>query len=121
MIFSIGMLIVWRTKGKTAGRREIPLNADALAAFARLKERAEVVGGTDPEHYVFPSCERRRIRSDQSWQKTWRTAWRSLCKEAARLAGRAGCRRNPRKDEEHAARGGCLEASRHPVCRLPFP
>jgi integrase len=81
------VLTVSRTKGKTAGLREIPLNADALAAFARLRERAELVGGTDPEHYVFPSCEYRRVDPTKP-QKTWRTAWRSLVKEAARQAGR---------------------------------
>jgi integrase len=81
------ILLIWRTKGKTAGRREIPLNTDALAAFARLRERAEIVGGTDPEHFVFPACEHRRIDPTKP-QKTWRTAWRALRQEAARQAGR---------------------------------
>ena len=64
-----------------SGKRTIPLNEDAMAAFARLRERAEALGCTDPGHYVFPGCERGRIHPDQH-QKSWRTAWRSLTKEA---------------------------------------
>ena len=64
-----------------SGKRTIPLNEDAMAAFARLRERAEALGCTDPGHYVFPGCERGQIHPDQH-QKSWRTAWRSLTKEA---------------------------------------
>ena len=64
-----------------SGRRTIPLNDDAMAAFARLRERAEALGCTDPDHYVFPACERGQINPDRH-QKSWRTAWRSLTKAA---------------------------------------
>ena len=45
-------------RSKTAaGHRTIPLNADALNAFARLRQRAEAHGGGEPDDYVFPACE----------------------------------------------------------------
>jgi integrase len=69
-----------------AGQRRIPLNADAIAALARLRHRAEATGATSAEHFVFPACENERIDPLRP-QKTWRTAWRSLIKAAARQAG----------------------------------
>jgi integrase len=51
-----GNLTVRRSK-TTAGERVIPLNADAWAAILELWERAKTYGGTEPEHYVFPTCE----------------------------------------------------------------
>lgn len=75
-------------RSKTAaGRRQITLNADAVAALARLHERAELAGPIEPEHFVFPACENARIDPTMP-QKTWRTAWRSLVREAAKQAGR---------------------------------
>jgi hypothetical protein len=53
----------------------IPLNVDAMAALARLLERAHAHGDTHPEHFVFPACENERIDSTRP-QKSWRTAWR---------------------------------------------
>ena len=67
---------------KESGKRTIPLNDDAMAAFARLRERAEALGCTEPDHYVFPACERGQIHPNRH-QKSWRTAWRSLTKAAA--------------------------------------
>ena len=64
-----------------SGKRTIPLNDDAMAAFARLRARAEALGCADPDHYVFPACERGQINPDRH-QKSWRTAWRSLTKAA---------------------------------------
>lgn len=69
-----------------AGHRTIPLNADAVAAFARLREQAESLGFGAAVHYVFPSCERRQFDPSRP-QKTWRTAWRSLVEAAANRAG----------------------------------
>jgi integrase len=83
-LFERGMFI---QRSKTqAGHRTIPLNADAMAALARLKERAEIVGSALPEHFVFPACERNKFDPNIP-QKTWRTAWRSLVKEVAKRAG----------------------------------
>jgi integrase len=74
-----------------AGHRGIPLNADGLAALARLRSRAEVVGSQAPEHFVFPACENGHIDPARC-QKSWRSAWHSLVKEATKLAGREAAR-----------------------------
>jgi len=71
-----------------AGHRLIPLNDEAMAAFARLRKRAELVGGGAPEHFVFPACENANFDFEQH-QKTFRTAWRTLVKAAAKRAGDA--------------------------------
>ncbi len=71
-----------------AGLRVISLNDDAMAALTRLRARADLHNATDPEHYIFPTCENEHIDPTRP-QKTWRTAWRALLREAARQAGRA--------------------------------
>ena len=58
-----------------------------MAALARLKERAEANGATEPEDFIFPECERGIIDRTRP-QKSWRTAWRALAWEAGRRAGR---------------------------------
>ena len=79
------VLNVKRSKTE-AGQRGIPLNADAMAALARLWERAQILGATDPQHFVFPACEHDHVDPIKP-QKSWRTAWRSLVKETAKRAG----------------------------------
>jgi integrase len=74
-----------------AGRRDIPLNADAMAAIARLRERAEAANASQPEHFVFPACENDVIDATRP-QRTWRSAWRSLVRSAAKRAGDAAAR-----------------------------
>jgi integrase len=76
-----------RRSKTAAGHRTIPLNGDAMAALARLLERARALGSSEPEHYVFPACEERIIDPSRS-QKSWRTAWRKLVRETARRVGR---------------------------------
>jgi len=83
-------IVIRRSKTK-AGHREIPLNTDAVAAFAKLRQRTEAFGADVPEYFVFPACERNIIDPTRP-QKTWRTAWRSLVRESARLAGREAAR-----------------------------
>lgn len=78
------VLSIQRSKTE-AGHRAIPLNDEALAAFARLKLRAEAFGGGAAPHFVFPACENGVMDFDRH-QRTFRTAWRSLVKAAARLA-----------------------------------
>jgi integrase len=68
-----------------AGRRTIPLNADAIAALGHLRSRAELLGAAEQEHFVFPACESGRIDPERP-QKSWRTAWRNLTR-AADLVG----------------------------------
>jgi integrase len=76
-----------RRSKTVAGHRTIPLNGDAMAAFARLLERATAVGSAEPEHYVFPTCEGKIIDPSRP-QKAWYTSWRKLVKETARRVGR---------------------------------
>lgn len=75
-----------RSKNPT-GHRTIPLNGDAMAALARLLDRAQAHRSNQPEHYVFPTCE--HLANDPTRpQKSWRTAWRKLVRETARRVGR---------------------------------
>lgn len=80
-------LSVLRSKTES-GHRTLPLNDDALAALARLRERAEGEDAAEPSHFIFPACESGNIDPTKA-QTSWRTAWRSLVKETAMLAGRA--------------------------------
>ena len=77
-----------RRSKTAAGHRTIPLNGDAMAALARLLERARALGSSEPEHYVFPTCEHVTIDPTRP-QKSWRTAWRKLVR-ANSAAGRQG-------------------------------
>jgi integrase len=64
-----------------SGVRLVPLNDTALWAAARLLERAKALGATEPDHYLFPACQRRQIDPTHP-QTTWRTAWRNVTHEA---------------------------------------
>jgi integrase len=89
--------ITIRRSKTNAGERAIPLNGAALWAFARLLERANALGSTEPEHCLFPAFRYRKTKEAPASrgtgydplrpQKTWRTAWRSLVKETAIRAG----------------------------------
>jgi integrase len=72
--FLDGEMTIARSKTE-AGHRLIPLNSDATAALARLKERADADGTSEPGDYVFLACERGIIDRTRP-QKSWRTAWR---------------------------------------------
>jgi integrase len=78
--FLAGTVTIRRSKTQ-AGQRIIPLNEDALGAMRELYCRASAVGGTHPDHYVFPACENGRF-DPTTPQKSWRSAWRSLRKAA---------------------------------------
>lgn len=80
-----GVMSIHRSKTE-AGHRSIPLNREALAAFARLRQRSETFGGGAPEHPVFPTCEHGIIDLSRP-QVDFRTAWRSLVKSTGRKAG----------------------------------
>jgi integrase len=92
------MVYVRRTKKRTGGKRDIPLNGDAMHALARLLERAAALGATAPDHYLLPRYAYRETRRPDRVaghdparpQGGWRTAWRSLRSECARRAGEAG-------------------------------
>lgn len=72
-------------KHTEAGHRPIPLNGDAIIALSRLRNRAEALESAEPDHFVFPACQRLQIDPTRP-QKTWRTAWRSLVEETAKRA-----------------------------------
>jgi integrase len=60
-----------------AGHRLIPLNDDSLGAVSLLRERAELLGGGEADHFLFPACENGQFDFTRH-QKSWRTAWRKL-------------------------------------------
>jgi integrase len=78
-----------RRSKTAAGHRLIPLTSDAMAALARLSERAKVHACRAPEHFVFPTCEHNKLDPYKP-QKSWRTAWRNLVAEAIRQASANG-------------------------------
>jgi integrase len=71
-----------KTKG---GVREIPLNPEAQTAFARMMQAGEMLGGGDPEHFIFCACENKQFDFTRP-QNSVRTAWRKLT-AAAGLKG----------------------------------
>jgi integrase len=68
-----------------AGKRVIPLNDEAWQAILAPYHRAQKIGGTEPNHYIFPACENHHF-DPTTPQKSWRSAWRTLRREAG-LAG----------------------------------
>ena len=69
--------VVIRKSKTEAGERIIPLNAGAWNTILSLYRRAQQLGSSQPEHYVFPACEVSRFDPTRP-QTSWRTAWRSL-------------------------------------------
>jgi integrase len=71
----------------------IELNQAALEAATRLYQRAEMLGASEPEHYLLPADMSRHTRASDpllgrigfdptQHQETFHTAWRSLRKAA---------------------------------------
>ena len=77
---------VRRSKNETS-HRVIPLNASAIEAAARMFERADLLGHTEPEHYLWPACQWGRYDATNPMLK-WDTAWRAL-RDAAGLQASA--------------------------------
>jgi hypothetical protein len=75
---------VRRSKNESS-HRVIPLNASAIVAAARMFERADLLGHTEPEHHLWPACQWGRYDASNPMLK-WDTAWRAL-RDAARLPG----------------------------------
>src|SRR5437867_2314560 len=78
------LLFVRRSKNESS-HRVIPLNASALNALARMFERADMLGHTEPEHYLWPACQWGCFDAAKPMLK-WDTAWRAL-RDAAGLQG----------------------------------
>jgi hypothetical protein len=56
-----------------------------IEAAARMFERADLLGHTEPEHYLWPTCQWSRYDATNPMLK-WDTAWRAL-RDAADLPG----------------------------------
>jgi len=79
-----GVIRVSRSKNLSS-HRVIPLNPSARKALATMRSKAEIMGCTDPEHYVW--CARQWGRFDPTRPvKKWDTAWRNL-RDKAGLPG----------------------------------
>lgn len=83
-----------RRSKTNAGLRTIPLNAAGVWAAARLLERANALGSTQPEHFLLPGFLYRSKLPNRGTgfdpnrnQKGWRSAWRALVKKTAGKAG----------------------------------
>ena len=63
---------VRRSKNETS-HRVIPLNASAIEAAARMFERADLLGHTEPAHYLWPACQWGRYDATKPMLK-WDTA-----------------------------------------------
>jgi len=84
------VLRIQRENTKTdAGARDVALNELALWALKRLLKRAELLGATDPEHYLLPAnlskhtnkkdpLHDRRGYDPTRHQTSWSTAWENL-------------------------------------------
>lgn len=81
-------VVLQATPAAQKANRHIPLNGDAIAFFRLLRQRAEIWGATQPEHYVFPARAPHGQADPTRHQKSWRAAWRSL----TRAAGLRGLR-----------------------------
>jgi integrase len=111
-------LTVGRATTKTdAGERVIPLNANAVVAIVELYRRAQTIGGTEADHYVFPACENGRINPTRS-QTTWRTAWRRLTR--AIYCPACGQLQNPSKICRNQECGTDIHEVKSPTAGLRF-
>ena len=60
-----------------SSHRVIPLNQAARKALWQMLERADNLGFTDADHYLWPACQWGRFDPTQPIRK-WDTAWRAL-------------------------------------------
>jgi integrase len=82
----LGTKAVHIRKSKNEGsKRVLPLNDDALAAVKRMLERADELGHTKPEHYLWCGTQHHKIDPTVPAIQ-WHTAWRAL-RDAAGLRG----------------------------------
>ena len=66
-----GVLYVTRSKNETS-KRPIPLNQAAREAVERMLKRADDLGHTDPEHYVWCASQHHKIRSAEAREQVGR-------------------------------------------------
>jgi integrase len=74
-----------RTSKNETNKRVIPLNDSAFDAVERMVRRADLLGHTEPTHYLW--CASQHHKFDPSKPAAnWHTAWRAL-RDAAGLPG----------------------------------
>src|SRR5918995_655147 len=78
------LLHVRRSKNETS-HRVIPLNVSGIEAVARMLERADLLGHTEPGHYLWSACQWGRYDPTKPMLQ-WDTAWRAL-RDGAGLHG----------------------------------
>jgi hypothetical protein len=44
-------------QGEPTSHRVIPLKASSMTALARMAERADLLGHTGPDHFLWPACQ----------------------------------------------------------------
>jgi integrase len=110
------MLTVRRSKTE-AGERVIPLNNEAMSAILELYKRAQTVGATDLNYYVFPACENDKIDPARP-QTTWRTAWRKLTRAIQCPA--CGLLQNPADKCHNETCGANIHEVKSPLVGLRF-
>ena len=69
---------------KNGSVRHVPLNDEAYAAVRRLRDRAEKLGSTEPEHYLLPRRRKGGAFDPTRPQDSWERGWRKMV-EAAEL------------------------------------
>jgi integrase len=74
-----------RTSKNETSKRVIPLNDSAFDAVERMLKRADTLGHTQPEHYLWCASQHHKLDPAKPARK-WDTAWRAL-REAAVLPG----------------------------------
>lgn len=79
-----GVLYVGHSKNETS-KRKIPLNDAARDCISRMLKRADELGHTDPEHYLWCASQHHHYDPTEPAKK-WDGAWHSL-RDAAGLPG----------------------------------
>jgi integrase len=108
------LLHVRRSKNETS-HRVIPLNASAIEAVARMLERADLLGHTEPEHYLWPACQWGRYDPTKPMLQ-WDTAWRALTRRRRPAPSSVP---RPAAHGHHRARGDGRRRSRARVDQRP--
>ena len=78
-------LIHIRTSKNQTSKRVIPLNDSAFDAVQRMVKRSDVLGHSEPEHYLWCASQHHKLDPMKPARK-WDTAWRAL-RDAAGLPG----------------------------------
>jgi len=78
-------LIHIRTSKNQTSKRVIPLNDSAFDAVQRMVKRSDVLGHSEPEHYLWCASQHHKLDPTKPASK-WDTAWRAL-RAAAGLPG----------------------------------